>query len=295
MKLTKLLCFERGLMKKLLALILVAAALSAAASEITTHEYAQLFKNYDGCFILYDLNTHKILSEYNPNDHCNQQISPNSTFKVALSLMAFNEGLINQNTVFKWDGKKKGMIEWNQDQTPYRWLKYSVVWVSQKISLRLGYTRVKHYLSNFNYGNQDFSGDLGKNNGITHAWLSSSLKISAMEQLNFLNAMLSNQLLVTHEAVAHTKKNMYQGMLDNGAAYYGKTGSGWHSYSEKKASPEKLRDAWFIGFIEQGTRQYIFVSNLSDTVKPTTADGSLASDVLKPLTVQLLNDYTSRN
>lgn len=281
-------------MKKLLTLILATTSLSAAANEITTQEYSQLFKNYKGCFILFSVNEHKIISEYNPKNRCKQRIAPDSTFKIALSLMAFNQGIINQNTVFKWDGKKTELPGWNQDQTPNSWLKYSVLWVSQQITPQLGYNRIKHYLASFAYGNQDFSGDPGKNNGLTHAWLASSLKISAVEQLHFLKAMLSNELPVTHEAVTNTKQNLYQGKLDNGADYYGKTGSGRHGRNERETNPSKLRDGWFVGFIENGTQQYIFVSNLTDKVIPASTDKSYGSALLKPITLKLLNGYFSK-
>lgn len=288
-------------MNKLLTLVLAIAAFTTSANTLTTAEYAQRFKNYNGCFILYNLNKHKVVSEYNPDNRCNQRIAPDSTFKIPLSLMAFNQGLINQNTIFKWDGKKEDLPEWNQDQTPAGWLQYSVLWVSQQITPQLDYARIKHYLAAFDYGNQDFSGDPGKNNGLTYAWLSSSLKISASEQLKFLQAMLSDELPLTKEAVASTRKNLYLGKLDNGADYYGKTGSGRHGRNERETNPSKLRDGWFIGFIEKGTEQYIFVSNLTDKM-PVSADQSgnttalkpYGSQLLKPITMKLLNDYFAK-
>ena len=287
-------------MNKLLALILAATTLSAAASEITPEKYSQLFKNYEACFILYSVNKHKIISEYNPQNHCNQRIAPDSTFKVPLSLMAFDQGIIKQDTVFKWDGKKGILPEHDRDQTPDSWIKYSVLWVSQQITSRLGYAPIKRYLADFNYGNQDFTGDSGKNNGLKYAWLSSSLKVSAVEQLQFLNAMLGNKLPVTHEAIAKTKRNMYLGKLDNGADYYGKTGSGRHGRNERERNPSQLRDGWFIGFVEKGNQKYIFVSNLTDKSVQASidkSDGSLkpfGSQLLKPITMQLLNDYFSK-
>ena len=188
----------------------------------------------------------------------------------------------------------------NQDQTPGSWLKYSVLWVSQQITPQLGYPRIKHYLASFDYGNQDFRGDVGKNNGLTQAWLSSSLKISALEQLNFLKAMLSNELPISSDAITNTKENMYQGKLDNGADYYGKTGSGRHGRNERETSPSKLRDGWFVGFIQKDTQQYIFVSNLTDkTIQATIdkSDGSLkpyGSQLLKPITMKILNNYFAK-
>ena len=268
---------------------------SGYAKTITTEEYSHQFKNYDGCFILYSVNKHKVVSEYNPNNRCNQRIAPDSTFKIALSLMAFNEGIIDQDTIFKWNGEKGVLPTHDQDQTPQTWLKYSVVWVSQQITPQLGLARIKGYLADFNYGNQDFSGDAGKNNGLQYAWLSSSLKISALEQLNFLNAMLSDKLHVNKKALINTKRNMYQGKLDNGADYYGKTGSGRHGHNERETNPSQLRDGWFVGFVEMDSQQYIFVSNLTDKLSPVNQpDEKLklyGSEILKPITMKLLNDY----
>lgn len=287
-------------MNKFLALALAIMTLSASAKTITVREYSQLFKNYDGCFILYDVKKQQIVSEYNPGNRCHQQIAPNSTFKIALSLMAFDQSIINQDTVFKWNGEKGVLAEHEQDQTPGSWLKSSVVWVSQQLTSQLGYARIKHYLAGFDYGNQDFSGDTGKNNGLTHGWLASSLKISAVGQLNFLSAMLSNELPVSNEAVANTRKNLYLGKLTNGADYYGKTGSGRHGRNERQANPSNLRDGWFVGFVENGTQQYIFVSNLTDKMEQAAVDetdGSLkpyGSQILKPITMQLLNSYFAK-
>ncbi len=282
-------------MKKLLAILLAACVVYANAGAITTQEFSTLFKNYNACFVLYNVNENKIVSEYNPNNYCNQRLSPDSTFKIPLSLMAFNQGLINQATVFKWDGKKGVIPEHDRDQTPNTWLKYSALWVSQRLTPQLGLPLIKHYLAGFNYGNQNFTGDPGMNNDITHAWLSSGLKISAMEQLRFLKEMLSNQLPVSKEAVIHTKTNLYIGKLENGADYFGKTGSGRNGRNERLSNPSKLRDGWFIGFIQNGDQQYIFVSNLTDkTVQATMTDGELkpfGSQLLKPITMKILNDY----
>ena len=286
------------IMNKILALILATVAVCANAHEITAQEYSQLFKNYDACFILYDLNADKIVTEYNSHNRCNEQIAPDSTFKIPLSLMAFDRGIINQNTVFKWDGKKsRAYPDWNHDQTPKSWLQYTVVWVSQQITPQLGYSTIKYYLADFHYGNQDFSGDPGKNNGLTHAWLSSSLKISAVEQLNFLKTMSTHQLSITPEAIENTEKNLYQGKLNCGADYYGKTGSGRHGRNEREKTPSKLREGWYIGFVEQKTRRYIFVSNLTDRFPAKTNEfGNLTpagSSDSKAITIKLLNDYFS--
>ncbi len=275
----------------MLFMITMITLLASVAHAISSREYSQLFHDYNACFILYDVNKDKIVTKYNPHNYCNERVAPDSTFKIAISLMAFDQGIINQQTVFKWDGIKRELPGWNHDQTPQSWLQNSTLWVSQRITPQLGYARIKRYLAGFKYGNQDFSGDPGKNNGLTFAWLSSSLKISAKEQLEFLKAMLNNRLPVSAQAAANTKANLYLGKLDGGADYYGKTGSGRHGHNEREANPSQLRDGWFVGFIENGNERYIFVSNLSDKIP--AIDKSYGSMILKPITVQLLNEYFS--
>lgn len=283
-------------MKKLLMLVLMSITLNVTAKTITEHDYADMFKDYHACFILYNLHKNKVVSEYNPQNYCNERIAPNSTFKVPLSLMAFDKEIINQNTVFQWDGVKGVLPEHDQNQTPATWIKYSVLWVSQQLAPQLGKSSISKYLADFNYGNQDFSGDAGKNNGLTHAWLSSSLKISAIEQRDFLKRMLTNKLSLSESAVEHTTKNMYLGKLENGDDYYGKTGSGRHGVNERESNPSKLRDGWFVGFIDHNQERYIFISNLTDKspVTPDPIDGSLkpyGSQILKPITMKILNTY----
>ena len=65
-----------------------------------------------------------------------------------------------------WGGE-----EWKQPTDPTRWLKYSVVWYSQRITHALGAERLTAYANAFSYGNADFSGDPGKNNGLERAWI----------------------------------------------------------------------------------------------------------------------------
>ena len=282
-------------MKKILLALILSSSLCTQSNALPAKNYSQLFKPYEACFLLYDLNQEKLISEYNPKKRCQERLSPDSTFKIALSLMAFNEDLMQQDTVFKWDGHKASLPNWNQDQTPQSWLKYSTVWVSQRLTPKLGYSHIKNYLALFHYGNQDFSGDPGKANGLQYAWLSSSLKISAQEQLQFLKAFLKHQLPLHESAIENTKKNLYLGQLAQGAALYGKTGSGRHGHNERETNPSRLRDGWFVGFIEKGEQRYIFVSNLTDKIplKPDKDSSTLqpyGSQVLKPIILTLLND-----
>jgi len=256
-------------------------------------DYENIFKGYDGCFMLYDNSSKKMVSKYNPNNRCSQRIPVNSTFKIPLALMAFDAKVINKNTVFKWNGNRYELPGWSGDQTTASWEKYSVVWVSQQITPQLGLDKIKQYLADFDYGNQDFSGDLGKNNGLSNAWLSSSLKMSAKEQMAFLQRFANGSLGLSHQAMAETKKIIYVGKLNHGADYYGKTGSGWKNRDDNGNNQNKMRDGWYIGLVENAGKQYIFVSNLTDTALPSATDKQMGGAIVKEISLKLLNSYFS--
>ena len=273
-------------------LILTFILLSQSVFASNNVNISQYFTDKNGCFILYDMNTNKIVAKYNVR-RCAQRIPADSTFKIALSLMAFDDKIINNNTVFKWDGKTRWLKNWNQDQTPRTWMQYSVVWVSQLLSSQLGISKIKAYLQKFNYGNQDFSGDLGKNNGLTNAWLNSSLKISADEQLLFLVKMFTYKLPVSHVAIDNTFNNMYIDsnpktdlslygtqfdILKNNWRLYGKTGS---------SGSTGFRDGWFEGVVIKGKQKYVFVTNFSDTI--LSSDNISGGGIAKKITIKLLN------
>lgn len=214
------------------------------------------FTGKTACFILFDMQANKVIATYGA-DRCAQRISPFSTFKIPLSLMAFDKKLITQQTVFKWDHQDRSLDIWNQDQTPATWIKNSVVWVSQMLTPQLGLATIKNYLAKFHYGNQDFSGDPGKNNGLTQAWLGSSLKISGDEQLAFLKGVATNAFSLSREAIDNTKENMYVGDLPEGWKLYLKTGS--------SGSSPAGREGWCVGFVEKAGEKYIVVLNFLDT------------------------------
>src|SRR5690606_12726087 len=92
--------------------------------------------------------------------------------------------------------------EWRQPATPAHWMRESVVWYSQQVTLRLGAERFAAYVAAFGYGNGDVSGDPGRGNGLTHAWLGASLEISPAEQVAFLRALIGHDLPVSAAAVA---------------------------------------------------------------------------------------------
>lgn len=250
---------------------IAAAILFATAAHAAQPDYATLFAGRDGCFELYDLTADKVVARYNPA-RCAKRLPPQSTFKVPLSLMAFDAGLLkDENTTIKWDGKRSGRAEWNRDQTAASWMQYSVVWVSQRLTPRLGMPRITRYLTQFRYGNHDFSG------GITTAWLQSSLHISPDEQIRFWERFWRGELPVSRHAVAMTKKITTIETSPHGWTLNGKTGSG-----AMVANGQMVRGlGWFVGHIQRGGREYLFVTSYTDRGPPrdTRPPGRIAREL----------------
>jgi beta-lactamase class D len=245
-------------------------------------DFARLFSGRDGCFELYDLKTNELVVRSDPR-RCAQRTSPCSTFKVPLALMAFDSGILEDETsVMKWDGTKSSRDEWNRDQTAATWMQYSVVWFSQRITPQLGMDRVKDYLSRFDFGNQDMSG------GLTRAWIESSLQVSPDEQIRFWQRLWREELPVSKHAFELTKKITLVDTSDSGWTLHGKTGS---CGADVSAPDQKsvLWLGWFVGHVARGDREYVFASAYSDRVESADhrPSGWIARDIAKEILTEM--------
>lgn len=215
---------------------------------------AELFKGKDGCFLLTELESGKVIQEFN-SALCKERISPCSTFKVPLAVMAFDTKiLVDENTKLKWDGKLREREALNRDHTARSWLEDSVVWFSQRITPEIGTEKIQTYLKDFGFGNQDFSG------GITQAWLFSSLKVSAREQVEFLRRLKLGKLKVAKDAVVKTLGILPIEVDNNGKIIKGKTGSGFSWDNPKSNSEAPYRVGWYVGYLTRGSKDYVFAT-----------------------------------
>lgn len=210
---------------------LALALLVTASAQSAQPDFARHFAGRDGCFELYDLKTNQLVVRSDPR-RCALRTSPCSTFKVPLALMAFDSGVLADETSgMKWDGTRTRREEWNRDQTASTWMRNSVVWFSQRLTPLLGMERVKSYLARFDFGNRDMSG------GLTTAWLESSLRVSPDEQLRFWRRLWREELPVSKHAFDMTKTITLVGTSPGGWTLHGKTGSGDSDRGGRTRSP----------------------------------------------------------
>ena len=224
------------------------------------------FADRNGCFLLEDLKTGKVLAEYNPK-RCKEQLSPCSSFKVAAAVMAFEKGILkDENQIVKWDGIKRDRKEINKDLTPFTWMSESAKWVTEWIMPQLGIETIKHFLATFSYGNQDFSG------GLKDSWVTSSLKISAYEQVEFLKKLWTNKLPLSKRTVDLTKKIILVKKLGTTSELYGKTGTGCLEGHACMDRPDKML-GWFVGVLKSDSHEYVFAANASDLKDQSSPGG----------------------
>ena len=235
----------------------------------------------------------KIIYQYGD---CNKRYAPCSTFKIALSLIGYDSGILVDEIHPRWPFKKAYpdfLDQWKQDQKPQSWIEHSCVWYSQILTKKLKMRAFQSYITKLDYGNMDLSGDKGINNGLTNAWLSSSLEISSQEQIVFLEELLGNKLPVSKHAHEMTRNILFLEDLPNNWKLYGKTGSGV-LLSTDRTTKLKIQHGWFIGWIRNGDRIIIFSNHITDDKKEDVYAGLRAKSDAKERLIQIIKEHPKK-
>ncbi|MBX3578944.1 MAG: class D beta-lactamase [Rhizobiaceae bacterium] len=225
------------------------------------------------CTVIADAADGRILLE---DGACSDRVTPASTFKIPISLMGFDAGILqDENTPalpFKKGYADWGGDAWRQSTDAARWMKYSVVWFSQQVVKTLGEAEFGTYVTGFDYGNADISGDPGKNNGLERSWIASSLAISPREQVAFLRKMLRGELPVGSHAVEMTMRIVEQADPVDGWTVQGKTGS---AYPRKPdGSLDRTRGyGWYVGWMTRGDTTLVFARLAQDEKREQVSGG----------------------
>ncbi len=214
----------------------------------------RVFGEYQGAFVLSDLKTGEN-RRYNP-ERCEKRRSPCSTFKIVNTLCALENGIVqDQDTVLKWDGRKRPIEVWNRDLSLRDAVSFSAVPHFQQIAAQIGPKRMQAFLEAIDYGNRNITG------GHTAPfWLGGSLKISADEQIIFLRRLLQGELPVSDRSFDILKQILKQEETGRGTLY-GKTGS-------LVDDSDRMVLSWFVGFVESHGDTYLFALNISGDRAP---------------------------
>lgn len=238
------------------------------------------------CTLITDFETQRIIHQ---SGDCETRRGAQSTFKIALAVMGFEEGILQDahNPVWLYEpGFTLNRPEDKEPTDPTYWERESVVWFSQKLTRTMGMETLKDYVERFEYGNKDLSGNPGKNDGLTNAWLSSSLTISPFEQTVFLRKLLTGNLGVSPETYSKVRAiiPVYQ---SGGWTVHGKTGTGFHREKDGSQNHD-LQEGWFTGWAKKEGQTILFATFIADDQKEEHYAGPRARDAFLKKLPQLL-------
>lgn len=232
------------------------------------------------CTMLSDVASQRIILQ---QGDCQTRVTPASTFKIPLAVIGYDAGFLKDahhpSLDFKAGDPAWGGANWQRATNPMDWLKYSVVWYSQRITRALGEARLHDDLVKFNYGNADMSGDAGKNNGLERAWIASSLQISPQEQADFLKKLLRSELPVSRKAMQQAIAIVEKTPLGDGWTLHGKTGGAFPRRADGRFDYARGW-GWYVGWVENGQQSFTFVRLTQDRERHAESPGLRAKAAL---------------
>jgi beta-lactamase class D len=216
-------------------------------------EYYDRFKVV-GSFVLYDQKNDRYI--YYNKERSGQPYIPASTFKICNSLIGLETGVIkDQHFVIPWDSVKRQVPNWNSNHDFRTAFKNSTVWYYQELARRVGAERMKYWLDKTGYGNTDTSG------GIDKFWLSGGLRITPLQQIDFLKRLHDNMLPFSQRSMDIVKNIMIaRDTLD----YVVRAKTGWGMQDNRDIG-------WYTGYLETVDNVYYF-ANCIQTNDPDNND-----------------------
>lgn len=231
------------------------------------------------CTLITDIDTGTTLLE---QGDCDSRATPASTFKVPLALIGYAEGMLTgaDTPVMRWrEGDPDwGGAAWRRDTGPSEWMRHSVVWYSQRLAHDLGARRLTEHARALDYGNADFSGDPGQNNGLDRAWISSSLRISPREQARFMTRLVTGALPHGPDAIGKTLA-LLDPIMAGGWTVRGKTGSAYPRRADGRFDYARGW-GWFVGWAERDGQRLGLVRLTQATQRSKTPRGIATRDGL---------------
>lgn len=165
---------------------------------------------------------------------------PASTFKIANALIALETGAAHgADQPFHWDGVVRPVAAWNQNQTLKSAMQVSCVWCFQQLARTIGPAGYAQWLPRLNYGNAAYTPEVDR------FWLDGDLRISAVEQIDFLHRLYRRALPVNPAHIA-TVLDITTIEDRDGKRLYAKTG--WATRREGDLG-------WYVGVVAPAADQ----------------------------------------
>ncbi|MGE0489353.1 MAG: class D beta-lactamase [Vulcanimicrobiota bacterium] len=229
-------------------ILLLLLSLAAAAKE--RPDWESFFEGVPGTMVV----VHQGETDVYSPARADRGFVPASTYKVPHSLIALETGVLRDgHEQLRWDGVERQYATWNRDHVLRTAMKYSVVPIYQRFARAIGEERMRTYLEKIHYGNADIDG------GIDRFWLDGKLRISARQQVEFLQHLYADELPFRPENQLLVKTAM---LVEATPEYVIRAKTGYENGVEGYGHPERPGVGWWVGWVERDTEVVFFALNL---------------------------------
>lgn len=258
-------------MKRSIPILCLVAAFSQAAAATTYKEAPELERFFQergvtGTFVLLDVEADTMFVWNKPR--AEERFVPASTFKIANTIIGLDVGAVESvDVVLPYGGKPQRFKQWERHMSLRDAIKISNVAIYQELARRIGIERMRAGVRKLGYGNKDI-GD-----AVDRFWLEGPLKISAIEQAQFLGRVVNGDISVNSSSL-RAAREITPGEETREYSLHGKTG--W--------SDAERSIGWWVGWIEREKKTCTFALNF-DILNEKGADQRvpLGRDCLKAL------------
>lgn len=176
------------------------------------------------------------------------RFTPASTSKVFNALVFFDQGVVTDpNAMLPWDGQPRRLPVWNQDQSLRSALEVSAIWYFQHFAHEVGEAGYAEAFTQQPYGNSTMGEPLEM------SWLDGTWRISADEQLAFMDGLRRGTLGFSPEAQATVRTILPELASGDGWRLLAKTGWGIHD--------GQPGIGWLVGWVERASGDVVFALN----------------------------------
>lgn len=244
---------------RLLPILLLLVACSPTPSPLADEEvgaidtvradWGRLFEEMDarGTFVLLEPSTGRT-SRYDP-ERAATRFSPASTSKVFNGLVFLDRGVVaDVDSVHAWDGVERRIRSWNRDHSLRTGTENSAVWLFQRLALQVGREGYEEVFDRVPYGNATMGEPLEM------AWLDGSWRISADEQVLFIDALRRGELAFSSEHQEAIREILP--VLAEGDGWRLKAKTGWGLPEGESAI------GWLVGWVERDEGDVVFALNV---------------------------------
>jgi beta-lactamase class D len=213
---------------------------------VTQQSLDRHFEGLNGTFVLLDGTTGEYV-RHNPQ-RARERFAPCSTFKVPRTAILLESRVAPDPTfTLQYDPALRQPSNWAKDFSLAGAFKASALWYYQTMAQRVGMQAERQFIEQFRYGNADGSGGIAEVGN--PFWVDGSLRVSADEQVEFLQRFYEGRLGLSDRTTRLTKEVMVA-----------EETSSWRLSAKTGACQPKGQDTSnrYVGYVEKPKAVHYF-------------------------------------